>query len=98
VERGGLSREQSYEIVQRAALAAADERRPLRELLALEPAVAQSLGLADLDACFDDARHLGHVPTVIARLDVVDAATARPATEPARERDSARKEPVDAHR
>ena len=50
---------------------AADERRPLRELLALEPVVARSLSLADLDACFDDARHLRHVPEVIARLDAL---------------------------
>ena len=69
VEQGGLAREDAYAIVQRASLAAADERRPLRELLALEPKVASSLSLVDLDACFDDARHLGHVDTVIARLD-----------------------------
>ena len=71
VERAGLSREQAYEVVQRAALAAADARRPLRELLALEPVVARSLSLADLDACFDDDRHLTHVPEVIARLDAL---------------------------
>jgi adenylosuccinate lyase len=69
VERAGCSREQAYDIVQRAALAASDERRPLRDLLALEPVVARSLSLADLDACFDDARHLAHVPDVIGRLD-----------------------------
>jgi adenylosuccinate lyase len=69
VERAGCSREQAYEIVQRAALAASDERRPLRDLLALEPVVARSLRLAYLDASFDDARHLAHVPEVIARLD-----------------------------
>jgi adenylosuccinate lyase len=71
VERAGLAREQAYEIVQRAALAASDERRPLRELLAREPVVARSLSLADLDACFDDERHLTHVPEVIARLDAL---------------------------
>jgi adenylosuccinate lyase len=104
VERAGLSREQAYEIVQRAALAAADQRRPLRELLAVDRAVAQSLRLADLDACFDDARHLTHVPTVIARLDALavgtdpGAPTTPRATGPARKRDSARKEPVDARR
>jgi len=69
VERAGLPREQAYEIVQRASLAAADQRRPLRELLTLEPAVAGALSLADLDGCFDDARYLAHVPDVIARLD-----------------------------
>jgi len=77
VDHGGMGREEAYAIVQRAALAAADERRPLRETLALEPAVASRLSLADLDACFDDARHLAHVDEVIARLDeLVPAAVA----------------------
>jgi adenylosuccinate lyase len=71
VERGALSRELAYEIVQRASLSAADARRPLRELLAVEPEVARSLSLDDLDACFDDARHLTHVSAVIARLDAL---------------------------
>jgi len=69
VDRGGMSREDAYAVVQRTALAAADERRPLRELLALEPVVASRLTLADIDACFDDARHLVHVGEVIARLE-----------------------------
>jgi adenylosuccinate lyase len=73
VERAGLSREEAYAIVQRAALRAADERRPLRELLALDPTVASRLKLTDLDACFDDAAFLRHVPTVLARLDSLEA-------------------------
>jgi adenylosuccinate lyase len=91
VERGGLLREEAYAIVQKAALAAADTRRPLRELLALEPAVARSLSLADLDACFDDARHLTHVPAVIARLDALIP------TERTPERPPTRKATADAH-
>jgi adenylosuccinate lyase len=73
VERGGLSREEAYAIVQRAALRAADERRPLRDLLAVDATVAAKLSLSDLDACFDDAAFLRHVPTVIARLDSLEA-------------------------
>jgi adenylosuccinate lyase len=73
VERGGLSREEAYAIVQRAALRAADERRPLRDLLAVDPTVAAKLTLTDLDACFDDHAFLRHVPTVIARLDSLEA-------------------------
>ena len=88
VERAGLSREDAYAIVQRASLAAADARRPLRELLALEPVVARSLSLADLDACFDDATYLTHVPEVIARLDALVPI----------ERAPARKATADAHR
>jgi adenylosuccinate lyase len=73
VERAGLSREDAYAIVQRAALRAADERLPLRSLLATDPVVAAKLPLAVLDACFDDEAVLRHVPAVIARLDGLEA-------------------------
>jgi adenylosuccinate lyase len=73
VERAGLSREDAYAIVQRSALRAADERVPLRELLATDPQVASRLPLADLDACFDDEAVLRHVPEIIARLDLLEA-------------------------
>jgi adenylosuccinate lyase len=69
VERGGLSREEAYAIVQRAALRAADERVPLHGVLATDRAVAGRLPLADLDACFGDAAFLRHAPEIIARLD-----------------------------
>jgi adenylosuccinate lyase len=91
VERAGLAREQAYEIVQRASFEASNARRPLREVLALDPVVARSLSLAELDACFDDARYLTHVPEVIARLDALIP------TERAPER-TARKATADAHR
>ena len=73
VERAGLSREDAYAIVQRAALRAADERLPLRSLLATDAQVAAKLPLAVLDACFDDEAVLRHVPTIIARLDALEA-------------------------
>ncbi len=69
VEKAGIGREEAYAIVQRAALRAADERSPLRELLAVDPTVAQRLSLADLDACFDESTFLRNVHAVIARLD-----------------------------
>ena len=69
VEEGGLSREDAYAIVQRASLRAADERRPLKELLSTDPAVASHLSLSQLDACFDDSAFLRYVPDIIARLD-----------------------------
>ncbi len=74
----GLAREEAYAVVQRAALRAADERMPLRDLLSVDAVVAQRLSLAQLDGCFDDARFLGHVPSVISRLDrLQDALAAR---------------------
>ena len=80
VEKGGVGRDEAYAIVQRAALRAADERAPLRDLLAVDPVVAQKLPLAELDACFDEATFLRNVHEVIARLDTL---TTR-ATEPTR--------------
>jgi adenylosuccinate lyase len=71
VEKAGIGREEAYAIVQRAALRAADERSPLRELLAVDPAVAQKLSLEDLDACFDEATFLRNVHAVIERLDAI---------------------------
>jgi adenylosuccinate lyase len=75
VERAGLSREEAYAIVQRAALRAADERRPLRDLLAIDPGVASRLQLTALDDCFDDTAALAHVPAIIARLDRLEEST-----------------------
>jgi adenylosuccinate lyase len=74
VDRAGLSREEAYAIVQRSALRAADERVPLRGLLATDPAVASKLPLVDLDACFDDDVVLRHVPEILGRLDALEAA------------------------
>ncbi len=82
VEKGGIGRDEAYAIVQRAALRAADERAPLRELLALDPVVAQKLPLADLDACFDESTFLRNVHQVIARLDTLAARS--PTTEATR--------------
>ena len=72
IEDGGMSRETAYAVVQRAALRAADERVPLRDLLGTDPDVAKRISLTDLDGCFDDARFLRHVPAVIARLDSLE--------------------------
>jgi adenylosuccinate lyase len=72
VDRGGLGREEAYAIVQRAALRAADERRSLRDLLAVDPAVAEKMSLSELDACFDDSAFLRHIPTIIDRLATID--------------------------
>jgi adenylosuccinate lyase len=73
VEKAGMGREEAYAIVQRAALRAADERAPLRDLLAVDPDVAHRLALEDLDACFDETTFLRNVHAVIDRLDSLPA-------------------------
>jgi adenylosuccinate lyase len=71
-----MSREDAYAIVQRHSLRAADERCPLKDLLATDAAVAQRLSLAELDAAFDDAGFLRHVPIAMERLDRLEAGIA----------------------
>ena len=78
VEQGGLSREEAYAIVQRNALRAADERRPLIDLLREDAEASGALQPAALDACFDDGRLLRNVPAIMARLNALAAPGAPP--------------------
>jgi adenylosuccinate lyase len=64
---GGMVRDDAYRIVQRLAQQAWDTQTPLRELLAADPAGA---GL-DLDALFDYAPYVRHVPEVLERLGAI---------------------------
>jgi len=72
VEQGGLSRDEAYGIVQRAALRAADERRPLRELVEADGEVTGALDPRAIADCFDEAHLLRHVDQVIARLSQLE--------------------------
>jgi adenylosuccinate lyase len=64
----GLARERAYEIVQRAALAAWREERPLRDLLEGDPDAARLLDEATLDRIFDGEDLLAHVDEIFGRL------------------------------
>ena len=75
VETGGLPREKAYGIVQAAALRAADERRPLHELVGSDPEVALVLTPDQIAACFDEQVLLKHVDSVIARLASLEVST-----------------------
>jgi adenylosuccinate lyase len=76
VERGGLARDEAYAIVQTAAIRAAEERIPLKDLLATEPTVARKLSLAELDDCFDDAAFVRHAPAIVDRLSRLETGLA----------------------
>jgi len=69
---GGLSRGAAYEIVQRNALRAADERTSFRDFVEADPDVTAVLDAETLERCFDDRAALTHVADVIARLDRLD--------------------------
>ncbi len=63
----GLARQVAYELVQRHAMRAWRERRPLLELLAADPAVTERLAPAELKACFDPSWYVRNVETIFRR-------------------------------
>ena len=65
--QGGERRDDAYRVVQRLAQRALDERTPLRDLLAADPAGA---GL-DLDAVFDYDEFVVHAEEIVGRLDAI---------------------------
>jgi adenylosuccinate lyase len=64
----GLSRDDAYRVVQRLAQQAIGERRPLRELLAADPAGAR---LSDLESIFDYAPFVRHAEEIVGRLESI---------------------------
>jgi len=69
----GLARQVAYELVQRHAMRAWKERRPLFELLAADPSVTERLAPAELKACFDPAWFVRNVDTIFRRAGLVGA-------------------------
>ncbi|MGI9485639.1 MAG: adenylosuccinate lyase [Geminicoccaceae bacterium] len=64
----GLARQTAYEIVQRNAMRAWEEKRPLLPLLQAEPDVTAHLDEEALAGLFDLAHHTRHVNTIFARI------------------------------
>jgi adenylosuccinate lyase len=57
--------------VQRNAMRAWDEGRPLRDLLAEDDEVGAAMGTADLDALFDPAWYTRHVDELMTRVEAL---------------------------
>ena len=66
-----LQREEAYALVQRNAMAAWDEGRPLVELLKSDPEVTEHLDPVQIEACFDPARYLENTGTIFERLEAL---------------------------
>ena len=68
--QAGLSREESYALVQRSAMKVweSDGALSLLDLLKADPDVSQRLSDEQLDALFDLDYHLAHVDTIFGRL------------------------------
>ncbi|MDP9224594.1 MAG: adenylosuccinate lyase [Actinomycetota bacterium] len=66
---GGLQREDAYALVQRSAMAAWDQERPLKELLKSDPGVTEHLDPDEIERCFDPARYLENSAVIFERLE-----------------------------
>ncbi|MDI7246036.1 MAG: adenylosuccinate lyase [Bacillota bacterium] len=66
----GLSREHAYALVQRSAARAWDEGLNFRDLISGDPEITAVLKPADIEACFDLARHLAHVDDIFRRVGI----------------------------
>ena len=66
--RRGISRERAYEVVQRNALRAYDEKRGFKELLLEDADVTSLLPGPDIERCFDLKVQLRHVDTLFERV------------------------------
>ena len=67
--KGSLQREEAYELVQRNAMIAWDEDRPLLELLKGDPDVTKHLDPDEIDRCFDLSRYLERADIIFERLE-----------------------------
>jgi adenylosuccinate lyase len=67
--KGTLQREEAYEMVQRNAMTAWDEGRPLLELLKADEAVTAHLDPDEIDRLFDPARYLENTEIIFERLE-----------------------------
>ena len=67
--KGTLQREQAYEMVQRHAMQAWDEGRPLLELLKSDAEVTEHLDPAEIDGLFDPTRYLENTRIIFERLE-----------------------------
>ena len=76
--QAGVSREDSYRLVQRNAMRVwdSDGALSLMELLKADPEVTAALSVAEIEDKFDLAYHLKHVDTIFARVFGGDAARA----------------------
>jgi adenylosuccinate lyase len=67
----GLPRQPAYEIVQRNAMRAWNDRTPFRDLLASDPEVTARLAASALAECFDPAWYLRNVDAIYRRLNLI---------------------------
>jgi adenylosuccinate lyase len=71
LSKASIQREEAYSLVQRNAMKAWDENRPLIELLKSDPDVIQHLDPDEIDQCFNPNRYLRDAEVVFERLEAL---------------------------
>ena len=79
IERGGLSRQDAYEIVQGVAMTSWRNGSDFRDLLRSEPLVGKALSRDELEELFDYAYYTRHVDESFRRVGLREVSTAPPA-------------------
>ncbi|MDQ3939812.1 MAG: adenylosuccinate lyase [Actinomycetota bacterium] len=69
LEKSSIQREDAYALVQRNAMAAWEESRPLIELLKSDPEVTQHLDPDEIESCFEWSRYLRRADVIFERLE-----------------------------
>ena len=70
--QAGVLREDAYELVQRNAMKAWEEKRSFKELLSADPAVTRWLTGSELDGCFDPGYQLRHTGVIFERVEALE--------------------------
>ncbi len=70
--QAGVLRDDAYEIVQRSAMRAWEEKTSFLELLKADPEVTERLSAAELEACFDAAHQLRHMSVIFDRVAALE--------------------------
>ncbi len=70
--QAGVLREDAYELVQRNAMKAWQEKRSFKELLGADPAVTRWLTSSELDGCFDPGYQLRHMGVIFERVGALE--------------------------
>ncbi len=68
----GMTREDSYGAVQRAAMRTWEDGTPFKQTLLNEPAVAAAINSDALDAIMDPSRYLTHLDIIFKRLEAIE--------------------------
>jgi len=66
----GMKRETAYDLIQKYAMQAWEEHKPLQQLLMADTQIRNTLNAEELNACFDPAFHLIYVDEIFTRLGI----------------------------